>query len=211
MDIVPENTPVPRPGDWTMLHGLLTEAWVARQDGRIPKPPVPLILAGAAFSTASAIRERWRELVHWANAHGFAELLAAHLPLPPDVDIAEQIAGVSADGRGWWPEYGEQVHAPAAKPDMEAVDTALSILEAQWPSIVGSELSRNTHPIRFTGRKSRRLVVRANPDAKPPWGSWNFISKEPRSFTLFRKAINEAIAPLGVDDIAFVTDGWGSK
>jgi hypothetical protein len=30
----------------------------------------------------------------------------------------------------------------------------------------------------------------------------------PRSFTAFRRSINQAIAPLEVDDVSFVTDGW---
>ena|SRR5712691_6605328 len=101
--LVSEATPVPRPADWARLHELLTQEWQARGDQAIPKPPVPLILAGAAFSTAAAIRQRWRDLVSWANEHGFAATLAANLPPPPGVDVADQIAGVSADGRGWWP------------------------------------------------------------------------------------------------------------
>lgn len=209
--LIPEGTPAPRPSDWAMLHSLLAEAWETRQDGRIPEPPVPLILAGAAFSTAAAIRERWRDLVKWANEHGFAELLAAHLPPTPDVDVADHIAGVSADGRGWWPEYGEQVHSPVQRPPRDTIVAALATLQTRWAEIVGSELSRNTRPLKFTGRKSRRLIVRANPDAKPPWGSWHFISTEPRSFTFFRQAINKAIAPLGVDDISFITDRWSTK
>lgn len=184
--LVPESTPVPRPSDWVMLHGLLSAAWETREDGSIPEPPVPLILAGAAFSTAAAIRQRWRDLVRWANEHGCSELLAAHLPPPADVDVADQTAGVSANGRGWWPEYGEQVHPPHSRPQKEALVAALDTLQARWPEVVGSELSRNTRPLKFTGRKSRRLVVYANPDATPPWGSCYLISSQPRSFTSFR-------------------------
>src|SRR5688572_1940656 len=118
---VPEATPVPNPHDWARLHSLLTRAWAAKQDKRIPKPPVPLVLAGAAFSTAEAIRRRWRDMVAWANEHGFAPVLLAHLPPLPDGDVAEKIAGVSADGRAWWPEYGEQHHPARPKPSKQAL------------------------------------------------------------------------------------------
>ncbi|SRR6266545_786789 len=209
--LIPEATPVPRPGDWAMLHELLAQAREARGDHRIPKPPVPLILAGAAFSSAAAIRQRWRDLVSWANEHGFSELLAAHLPSAPEVDVADQIAGVSANGQGWWPEYGEQVHEPKAKPTNEAIAAALAILKQRWPEIVGIDLSRITRPYKFSGRKSRRLLVSADPAASPPWRSWYSAVADPRSFTSFRRAVNQAIAPLEVDDVSFITDRWAAE
>jgi hypothetical protein len=58
----------------------------------IPAPPVPLILAGAAFSTASAIRQRWNDLFDWAATHGLMATLLALLPPPPDIDVAANIA-----------------------------------------------------------------------------------------------------------------------
>lgn len=155
--LVPDSTPVPRPSDWAMLHSLLAKALETREDASIPEPPVPLILAGAAFSTAAAIRHRWRDFVQWANEHGFAELLAAHLPPPPDVDVADQIAGVSADGRGWWPEYGEQVHPPLPRPPKEALVAALATLQARWtlstsPLGQPSQIAQNSRRLEFTGR-----------------------------------------------------------
>ena len=208
--LVPEATPVPWPDDWARVHELLTQAWEARGDQTIPKPPVPLILAGAAFSSAAAIRQRWRDLVSWANEHGFSRILAAQLPPPPAVDVADQIAGVSADGRGWWPEYGEQLHEPKVKPTKEALAAALAVLKRRWPEIVGLELSRITRPAGFSGRRSRRLLVSANPAVSPPWGSWYSAASDPRSFTSFRRAVNQAIAPLEVDDVSFVTDRWAT-
>lgn len=209
-DLIPEATPVPTPGDWARLHELLRQAWEAGGSHDIPKPPVPLILAGAAFSTAAAIRQRWRDLVAWANDHGFSQLLAAHLPSPPENDVADQIAGVSADGRGWWTEYGEQVHERKVKPTKEALAAALATLKLRWPQIVG-DLSQVCRPNKFSGRKSRRLVVSANPAANPPWGSWYSAKSDPRAFSSFRRAVNQAIAPLEVDDVSFVTDHWGAE
>ena len=90
---VSESTPVPRPSDWARLHQLLEVAWKSGDRSAVPEPPVPLILAGAAFSTASEIRQRWIDLVRWANSHGYADLLFANLPPPPDIDVAGRIAG----------------------------------------------------------------------------------------------------------------------
>jgi hypothetical protein len=97
---VSKTTPVPMPADWAKIQSVLERARLAVSGDTIPAPPVPLILGGAAFSTASAIRARWVELVEWANEWGFSGLLASSLPPPPDFDVAENIAGVTENGRG---------------------------------------------------------------------------------------------------------------
>ena len=198
------------PADWAKLHALLTRSWEIRADSSIPRPPIPLILAGAAFSSAAAIRHRWYDLVTWANTHGFSMTLASHLPPPPDIDVAEEIAGVSADGNGWWPVYGEQMHVPKIKPSKQAVAAALTLLKERWPQIAGPELSSVTRPSRFRGRKARRLLVSADPSAFPPWGTWYSAYSNPRLFTSFRLAVNQAIVPLEVDDVSFVTNSWST-
>ena len=199
------------PPDWAKIHAALSEAWERRADSNIPKPPVPLILAGAAFSSASEIRRRWIDFVDWANDFGFAEVLHANLGRAPEIDVAEQIAGVSEDGRGWWPVYGEQFHKPKLKPSKEAVASALKLLSTRWAEIAGDELARFTRPLKFTGRKYRRLVVCADPEFRPPWGSWYFAFDNPRAFTRFRRAVNDAISPLEVDVIDFATHQWNQR
>lgn len=207
---VPESTPVPRPSDWAMLHSKLTQAWEARPDAQVPKPPVPLILGGAAFSTAAAIQQRWRDLIAWANQHGFSDVLAAHLPAPATFDVADQIAGVSADGRGWWPAHWERSDEAKPRPSPDVLASALCDLAERWPAVVGPELGLITRPLKFTGRKSRRLLVAADPTAAlPPWGSWSSTAVNPGTFTELRRAVNGAIAPLVVDDISFDTAAWG--
>lgn len=96
------ETPVPLPHDWAHVHALLAEAQRSAAEPNIPNPPVPLILAGAAFSSANQIRRRWTDLVEWANTYGFVEILRAALPPPPDFDVADHFAGASEDGSGWW-------------------------------------------------------------------------------------------------------------
>lgn len=205
--IVPEDTPVPMPADWAKLHQLMIQARNQRSDIALADPPVPLILAGAAFSSATEIRRRWKDLVRWANEFGFGELLARNLPEPPHRDVAEDIAGVAPDGRTWWHE--SSYHEPSIRPSITAITTARGRLKQQWATIVGVELARTTKPMRFTGRKFRRLLVVADPNASPPWGSWHMIVKERASFATVRKAVNVAISPLVVDHIEFVTARWG--
>lgn len=171
------------------------------------EPPVPLILAGAAFSTSRAIRERWEELLSWAQANGLFDFLLENLPPAPGFDVAERIAGVSEDGRGWWPEYGNQFEAPKQKPPQELVVEKLAALQANWRGF-GEDFWRNLAPIRITGRKRRRLLVRVNPEFRPPWGSWSSRSTCPSAFTAFRRKINEILSPIEIDEIDFTTSGW---
>jgi hypothetical protein len=90
-------------------------------------------------------------------------------------------------------------------PDAGSVRTALAVLVKHWPTIVGAELGRMTKPLRFTGKKKRRLVVEAAAEQAPPWGGWDYLAsgRERRAFTRLRSAINQAIAPLEVDHIDF--------
>jgi hypothetical protein len=206
--LVPMTTPVPMPADWAAIHAALTDLWQSKDDSNISKPPVPLILAGAAFSSAAAIRQRWIDLIQWANANGFSDHLASRLPQPPSFDVADKIAGVSEDGRGWWPVLGEQFHEPMKKPSNEVVSATFQHLVENWPEIVGHELAESTKPLKFTGRKQHRLLVAANPSVSPPWGSWYTVRTNPPAFTAFRRAINRAISPMEVDDVTFTTEKW---
>lgn len=85
---------------------------------------------------------------------------------------------------------------------------AIKTLAANWQKIAGQDLCHVTRPLAFTGDKSRRLLVYAEPSAKAPWGSWAELSFGPerREFSRFRSAINAAIEPLFVDHIDFVHD-----
>ncbi|MBU1054527.1 MAG: hypothetical protein KKC46_11980 [Proteobacteria bacterium] len=208
---VSTEIPVPLPTDWAKIHSQLSKAWMLREDRQIPKPPVPLILAGAAFSSASAIRARWIDLINWTNEYGFSSILMNNLPESPSYDVAESIAGVSANGKGWWPEIGEQFHQPKQKPSKEIILATLNRLKIEWEVIVGIELGKETFPKKFTGKKARRLVVFANPNFSPPWGNWYSVNRNPNAFSKFRKTINAAISPMEVDNIDFNTEYWPNR
>ena len=202
------SPPVPMPADWARVHARLAEDRIRLGDTSVPEPPVPLILAGAAFSTATEIQARWRALLDWAHAHGLEEALLSNLGPLPDCDVARSIAGVSDSGQGWWPQYGEQNHSPRARPTAETVHDAFAMLASSWTSIVGLDFAASTRPLRLTGKKFRHLVVAADPSARPSWGSWNSRHQNPRVFTAFRKAINDSLTPLEVDHVSFTTDAW---
>ena len=93
---------------------------------------------------------------------------------------------------------------PKERPSDEKVDLALRKLKAFWLQVAGTELAKNTEPMRFSGKKQRRLVVKANPDYQPPWGGWDSLwGGDRRSFAHLRQTVNYLIAPLEVDHIDF--------
>jgi hypothetical protein len=101
------NLPVPLPEDWARIHTELQKLRKQRNDANIPDPPVPLILAGAAFSTASEIRSRWVQLIDWVNQHGFVTEMGNIIPPAPEYDVAEKIAGVTEKSdHHWWEVLG---------------------------------------------------------------------------------------------------------
>jgi hypothetical protein len=40
-------------------------------------------------------------IINWSNKYGFSFVLLKNLPEPPNYDVAEIIAGVSTEGKGW--------------------------------------------------------------------------------------------------------------
>lgn len=205
----PNSPPqVPLPADWARIHGLLSQERNRVAGRAIPEPPVPLILAGAAFSSAAEIRARWSALLDWVHLYGFEQFLLASLPPPPTYDVASAIAGVSDDGQGWWPEFGQQEHEPQPSHPESEVREALVRLRSSWSTVVGQELATSTRPLRIRGRKSRHLIIAADPSARPSWGSWTSRTENPAAFAAFRRALNAALAPIHVDHVTFNTDVW---
>lgn len=83
---------------------------------------------------------------------------------------------------------------------------AFSKLRAGWPQAIGGPLAAITAPYMFSGRKRRRLIALVRGAGTPPWGTWQALSadaEERRSFTEFRRRVNEIIAPHGVDHVEF--------
>lgn len=191
------------PMSWIRAHQLLMSAW--ERDGRHGKPPpTPLILSGWAYTNDMDKAMRWKETVQWAKENGYSHLI------PEFTEEEKYLVAVMTTydiGPLGGPMYLPWSFSPKEKPSNEALRQAMMTLKEQWESIVGSALSSITSPICFTGAKKRRLLVQVDGSKKPPWGEWNRLVPDHRrrTFTVLRKAVNEAIAPLMVDHIDFIT------
>jgi len=174
------------------------------QSKRLPgadRPPVPLILAASSEAPAT---KHWRlgEELIWAQANGcLSEALDYLKRLPDDEWETSSPERWHRDGyeRRFW-SYEEKT-----RPGDADLAAALRHLQAHWSEIAGSEVSKLTEPIAFSGEKGRRLEVRVTGQGLPPWGSWTSIDHARRSsFTRLRAAVNAAIKPLEVDHIDFI-------
>src|SRR5262245_37261291 len=64
----------PMPSVWARIHRRLVDAWEqAGAEGE--EPPMPLILAGWAYSNDAAKHDRWLDTIEWARRAGFASLI----------------------------------------------------------------------------------------------------------------------------------------
>ncbi len=166
-------------------------------------PPKPLILAGWNFSNDAEKMERWHETVDWATKNGCPEILCQI----PDSNFYFAEKPTNDEVFPFrYSIYHAQDSQAKSRPTSEQITQITDILSAQWSEIVGSELASITHPLAFTGKKVRRLLVAATASMKPPWGTWTQLSGiEPkrRAFTYFRAAVNKAIAPHEADHIDF--------
>jgi hypothetical protein len=195
----------PQPTAWVEVHGALTRAWEARKrEG--PPPPKPLILTGWISTNDLEKAQRWRETVTWARAHNLGRLVEAR---EQDGYCVEEFTTYEVRPLGG-PMYLPWNFDAKPTPPPGSVQTAMTILLRDWPTIVGWELGRMTTPLRFTGKKKRRLVVKADAEQVPPWGGWNHLApgEERRTFTRMRSAVNQAIASVKVDHIDFEPSDW---
>jgi hypothetical protein len=203
MNTESNNLQLPLPDVSAAIHAALER--MRQQNPAWPPVPVPLILSGAAFSTATAIRQRWRETLVWAESHGCMDVLLRHYVAPHSgMDVANQLSGVDDDGNGWWPDTSHWNTEPRATHTSDEVRNAIHELKANWLEVAGESLCSALDPVEITGPKSRRLVVMVLKEVSPPWGSWESVSSNPGAFRDFRHRVNVAIAPLEVDHIDFV-------
>ena len=171
---------------------------------------MPLILAGWALSDEIEKMRRWEETVAWAKSNGCAEIVAL---LAEDFYYADRPTSYVV-GPGGGPMYRPWDFEKKERPPPNQILQYLETLNSHWRDIVGPELAQSTRPLAFTGKKARRLLIRADPTARPPWGGWSHLSPvepERRMFTSFRASINTAIAPHEVDHLEFTTEGHPEK
>ena len=171
-----------------------------------PSPPTPLILAGWAYSNDVEKMRRWKETVAWATSNGCPGIVEV-----PDEDFYCVDKPTSyAVGPLGGPMYRPWDFEDKDRPQPNEIAEHLDTLRSRWRVIAGPELARVTRPLTFTGAKARRLLVQADENARPPWGSWSHLSaveSKRRTFTHLRASINSAIAPHEVDHVDFTTEG----
>ncbi len=193
----------PRPQLWNETYESLVAAWEA-SDCAGEMPPKPLVLAGWAYSNDAEKLQRWKATRAWARENGLGELI-------PGLDesnsyIVREI-NVSCVGPLGGPCYLPWNLAQRSRPSLDELKLALERLREAWPKLSEGALGV-LYPVRFTGKKARRLLVIADLNAVPPWGSWvKLVNDERRrAFTTFRAAINNKIAPHEVDHVSFISE-----
>jgi hypothetical protein len=172
----------------------------------LPSPPKPLILAGWAYSNDIEKMQRWEETVAWAEKNGCFNLVCGISDR--DFYFVENPTSYKVGPMGG-PMYRMWDCQAKSRPSLEQTAQLLDTLLSRWVDIVGAKVGNITRPLAFSGEKARRLLVYAEAAFTPPWGGWSYLSQqeeERRTFTHFRAAINNAIAPHEVDHIDFTTE-----
>jgi hypothetical protein len=188
----------PNPRRW---HEIYERLRVVCRDRKLPLPPMPLILNGWAYSNDVQKAATWDATVRWAAENDVSDLLLVdsgdwYCVEKPSVYEIGPLGG---------PMYLPWRLEPSTRPGREATENAIQLLKRNWAT-VADEIAQYTKPLRFTGRKMRRLLVSVACDAPlPPWGDWTQRANDESrgAFTSFRKSVNQAIAPLEVDHIEF--------
>ena len=168
-----DNRVCPCPIKWNELYHLLP-AYDGRQWRFLPfiwrpenwkvgeRPGLPLILSAWWWTSDSAKQLRFMQHIYFAG----------------DMDVLEEfdrnIRNLSKDE---WLYTGEIVvddpslrwnFEPKSIPPDKKIKEALSILIENWERLAGPEIYKATQPLRFTGKKYRRLLVLADSRVKPP-------------------------------------------
>lgn len=193
----------PNPIPWSAVYQRLLHVGKTRPD--LPKPPVALVLNGWVFSNDSEKMERWQETLRWAEKAG-CESITSCLS-EDDFYHTEEVTNYRIGPLGG-PMHRTWDFETKKRPEPEVLDAVLQRLMEHWPDLA-TGFSACTHPVGFSGEKARRLVVAVSAQVSPPWGTWESLSNDEakrRTFTTFRKAINESLHPHEVDHIDFVIE-----
>jgi len=193
----------PKPTIWNKAYQHLLR-YAKTHNCNPPYPPKPLVLAGWVYSNDIEKKDRWDSTVQWAARNNCAELLADISD--NDFYFASKLTAYTIGPMGG-PMYRPWDSEKKDRPSPTLLEESILKLIGQWPEIIGKELSCSTIPLKFTGKKARRLLVKVYGNANPPWGGWDHLSEDERKrreFTKFRVAVNEAISPHEVDHVSFV-------
>lgn len=196
----------PMPGAWDRVYRELRRVHAGLPDAGRP-PPVPLILAGWAYSSDADKQRRWQDTRRWAEERGLGHLVPPDNSFPAD---ARHEVPLDALHRPVWVPHRRYESVPRLTGETRHL--VFATLVKAWSDVAGPVASA-TRPLRLAGKKGCRLVVAADPAVAPPWGSWSRIDPlRSRSFADLRRRLNVVVAPHMVDHIDFQVDSvpWTS-
>lgn len=187
---------------WHEIYQRLHKKWV--EDGANgEKPPVPLILGGWWYSNDLQKKERWAETIAWADRNGYSSII-------PEIRSEDfywvNLSDFEVEPVGG-PTYQRCSCETQQRFSKNELGAILKTLQQKWNEELSDRILANaTFPTEFTGKRGRRLLVKVIHPVTPPWGWWDALARGPkrRSFTVFRRQINQIIAPHEVDHIDFV-------
>ena len=191
----------PKPMVWQSIHRRLLS--IAEGKPELSKPPVPLILAGWAYTNDLQKMDRWSQTVSWAEEADCSDII--NTLVEEEFYYTEDVSNYDIGPLGG-PLFRPWDSIAKCPLDSTEKEKTLHNLKKYWPDIAPG-FSGSTEPIALTGKKARRLLVLVLKDIQPPWGKWDNLShiKEKRlKFTFFRSAVNEIIQPHEVDHIDFI-------
>ena len=193
----------PKADVWHAIHQRL-EAFAKLNPCNPAKPPIPLILAGWVYTNDQEKKLRWEETVNWAKNNSCYDLVS--LIEPNEYFYSEEITTYQV-GPGYGPMYLPWNFDKKSTISNSDKLKLLSKIKDEWHVIAGDILYKHTLPCSITGKKSRRLLVKYENDLFiPPWGSWVALPKNKElryTFTMFRKRLNDVIAPYVIDHVDF--------
>lgn len=197
----PKHFVCPRPWAWQDVWNKCRKAWSVSGEAS-DGPPQPYVL-GMWWGTSDQCKhDQWRRLISWTGARGLGHLI----PEFAETDRYE-VEAMSTGCPDVWVPHSSKSHPPAATPSCTEAKEAFEKLVSRWKEITAGKLGGVLRPIRFSGKRRRRLLVKVAEDVPAPWGSWTFLPHRPARhlFSEFRREVNRAINPHKVDHIDFDT------
>jgi hypothetical protein len=193
----------PNPTQWHEVYKKLVD-YSETHKCYPPSPPKALVLSGWNYTNDLDKKNRWEQTVQWSKNNGCSVLVEQ---IPKSEFYSVENLTTYAIGPMGGPMHREWDYGSKIRPPTDLLKGNIKTLSENWDKIAGSSLSVITSPIKFTGKKARRLLISADFHYDPPWGTWierSELETERRTFTDFRKKINKYISPHEVDHIDFI-------
>lgn len=187
----------PMPLPWHEIYKKLNWYWNCQLQKKGNPPPTPLILSGWIFSNDFDKKHSWEKTMHWASENKCLELIP--ILKKEEIYFVDKLSSYRPY------EFLVRNEDPCLKPSDIDIKQYLEKLLQGWANILDVDFGKYTTPLKFSGKKMRRLYVLYDSGYTAPWGSWtnHLANGSPSKFTELRKKVNSIIAPHHVDYIGF--------